>query len=158
GLGLWGDHPLAVLGLLPAVVVVWLIGVWLMRRPGGDPRRGGRGFLAAVTGLYLVLVPALLPVLRGGALHAILPPLSGPVAAALLWLGEQFGARWGLAAAAAMVGLAVTPVWNHLWQDQARPEIALIGDVLRLTDENEPVMDPKGEAIFRHRPVRYAYE
>src|SRR5262249_36532308 len=26
------------------------------------------------------------------------------------------------------------------------------------TDVNEPVMDPKGEAIFRHRPVRYAYE
>src|SRR5262249_18598080 len=80
------------------------------------------------------------------------------VAAALLWLGEQLGARWGLAAAAAMVGLAITPVRNQLWQDQAHPEITLIGDVLRLTDESEFVMDWKGEAIFRRRPVRYPYE
>jgi hypothetical protein len=158
GLGLWGDHPLDVLGLFPAVVGVWVIGVWLMRRPGGDPRRARRVFLAAVTVLYLVLVLTLMPFIEWETLEPIFPPLSVQVAAALLWLGEQVGARWGLAAAAAMVGLAVTPVRNQLWQDQAQPEISLVGDVLRLTDESEFVMDWKGEAIFRRRPVRYAYE
>src|SRR5262249_35847315 len=85
GLGLWGDHPLGVLGLLPAVVVVRFIGAWLMRRPGYDPRRARRVFLAAVTALYLVLVLTLMPFIEWETLQPIFPPLSVQIAAGLPW-------------------------------------------------------------------------
>jgi hypothetical protein len=147
-----------VLGLLPAVVVLRVIGVWLLRRPAGDPRRVRRVFLAFVAVLYLVLVLTLLPFVEWESALPVFPPVVVQFAAALVWLGEHVGARWGLAAVAAMVEIAVIPIRNHLWQDRAQPEIVLVGDVLRLTDESELVMDPKGEAIFRRRPIRYAYE
>jgi hypothetical protein len=44
------------------------------------------------------------------------------------------------------------------WQDRTRFQIGLVTDVLRLTATDEPVMDLKGETIFRERSFRYAIE
>jgi hypothetical protein len=45
-----------------------------------------------------------------------------------------------------------------LWKNQTRTEIAEIHQVLTLTRPGEPVMDVKGETIFRPRPFYYIFE
>ena len=45
-----------------------------------------------------------------------------------------------------------------LWRDNTRGYERLIANALRLTHINEPVLDLKGEVVFRHRPVYEAFE
>jgi Dolichyl-phosphate-mannose-protein mannosyltransferase len=44
------------------------------------------------------------------------------------------------------------------WKARTRFEIGLVGDVLRLTRPGDPVMDLKGETLFRERPFFYVFE
>ncbi|HVT04242.1 MAG TPA: glycosyltransferase family 39 protein [Thermoanaerobaculia bacterium] len=45
-----------------------------------------------------------------------------------------------------------------LQHDQTFPETSLLRDVLKLAGPSEPVMDTKGETIFRNRPYYYVLE
>ncbi len=44
------------------------------------------------------------------------------------------------------------------WKNDTKPEIAMMGDVLRATKPDDCVMDATGETVFRRRPYYYALE
>lgn len=44
------------------------------------------------------------------------------------------------------------------WRDKARPAVALVAETLRLTDADDPVLDTKGETVFRRRCTRPVLE
>jgi hypothetical protein len=46
----------------------------------------------------------------------------------------------------------------NFWKDESRPETNLIRSVVALTGRDEPVLDCKGETIFRSRAFRPALE
>ena len=45
-----------------------------------------------------------------------------------------------------------------LWRDNTREEITLLADVLRLTQPSDPIIDLKGETVFRPRSSYYVLE
>ena len=45
-----------------------------------------------------------------------------------------------------------------LWRDGTREDMALLADVLHLTRPTDPIMDLKGETVFRPRPFFYVLE
>ena len=63
-------------------------------------------------------------------------------------------AAWAFAAAEIIALLLL----GAPWRDAAEPEIAMLRDVLRLTDPSECVMDLKGELVFRPRAFYYPLE
>ncbi len=69
------------------------------------------------------------------------------------WLETALPLGLGAAVEIALVIASVPP-----WKDRTRFQTGLVADVLRLTDRREPVMDLKGETLFRERPFRYAVE
>ncbi len=169
GLGLWNAAPLRPLLLVAAApLLVGLAAVLVRRSP--DPALGARRALllvatglahAAIEGVWPLVTRAdLLPLLPveavfAGALLVALPGAvarRGPRAAAwgraLVWLPAL------LVAAETCAAATVEPVWR----DHTRHQIGVLGQVLRLTRPGDPVMDVKGEAIFRPRPFYYAIE
>jgi hypothetical protein len=44
------------------------------------------------------------------------------------------------------------------WVDQTQDKIGLVADALRLTSDDDRVMDSKGETIYRQRPYYYVLE
>lgn len=49
-------------------------------------------------------------------------------------------------------------LYNPPWKDYTKKEIALIEEVLKLTNRNDWVFDEKGESVFRPRPFYYVFE
>src|SRR5439155_11618170 len=64
---------------------------------------------------------------------------------------------WAFAGTVA-IELGVTVAVDTPWIDRARLERDELAEVLRLTSPGERVMDLKGEAIFRPRPVYAVFE
>ena len=93
----------------------------------------------------LPLVP-MVATLVAGAMAA--PPACAPTET-----GQD--RRWlaGAFAVAVAIELGVTVAVESPWIDRARLERDELAEVLRLTSPGERVMDLKGEAIFRPRPV-----
>jgi len=136
-----------------------------------DPAIGARRavvFLAA--GLYFLAVHTFWPVFSAQdhlPFYPLLVVLLTPSFLAVAGVrkaqeGRTGPARpWLDAAAPAAVAvaelvflLAAVPVWR----DGTRDEVGLLTDVLRLTRAEDPVLDLKGETVFRSRPFYYALE
>jgi hypothetical protein len=58
----------------------------------------------------------------------------------------------------AMVALRMALPIGRPTPGLARAQTAVFEDVLALTDPADPVLDPKGASIFRHRPTRLVLE
>src|SRR5581483_9764726 len=118
-------------------------------RSDGDPslvRR--RVFIAAAALSYFLVLISFWPILN---LETFLPfyPLLALGAAGLLtsWRPE----RRAVAILCAAAQVVVIVVVASPWKDRAEEEIALVEEVLSLTRIEDPVMDLKGECVFRHR-------
>ena len=128
------------------------------------PRHGlgaRRAFTFLATAIYLTGVVTLWP------LHTrqdFLPvtPLLCLFGAPFIQLGETHGRAshfWrAVPVLTALVFLAVLVGTESPWSGRAAKATALITDVLRLTAPGEPVMDLKGETVFRPRPFYYVLE
>jgi hypothetical protein len=66
-------------------------------------------------------------------------------------------ARAGVAAVLS-VELAILVFKGPVWSNRAAPAVALVEDVLRLTDPNDVVIDAKGETAFRRRAWYWVLE
>jgi hypothetical protein len=133
-------------GLFLAGSLVALILAWRMRRPGENGMREAV-FLAAA--FYALLIIGFSPSLKK---QTFLPayPLLILMAVDVLRI-----VRWRpWIPAAACFGLLVHQVLEAApWRDGLAQQRALLRDVLALTRPGEPVLDVKGETIFRHRPI-----
>jgi hypothetical protein len=140
---------------LPAIAAVTDVAArrWLPRE--SDPRLALRRLVVFLAGgFYVAAIHGLWPLASS---QNDLPALG--VAAALTPLLPALRRGSGRTlAVAGVVGLAATLGFAAPWRDGTLPERTFVRDVLALTAEDDFVLDPKGEAIFRPRPFFYAFE
>jgi 4-amino-4-deoxy-L-arabinose transferase-like glycosyltransferase len=137
-------------GLFAAGAVVALGLAWRMHRTGGNGMREAV-FLAAA--FYALLVVGFSPSLKK---QTFLPayPLLILVAVDVLRL-----ARWRpWIPAAACMGLLVHQFLEAApWRDGMAAQRELLRAVLAITRPGEPVLDVKGETVFRPRPLYFVF-
>jgi hypothetical protein len=160
-LGLWGRDPLRATLFVPAVVLLAAVARPLTHAAPDTATGARRAFVFLAGGVYAATVLCVSPLLDWETALPVLPllPLVAvpPLFAACTWLGRP-RAAWVGAALAAGVEIAVALGHRDLRENLAQPELGVVSDVLRLTTPDEPVMDVKGEAVFRRRPFFYPLE
>ena len=116
-----------------------------------------------VAALYVVLLESSWPLVTGQDYLPVFPAAAILAAAGLDRWGRSSAERPGTGAALcrapaiALLGIlavesGVIALKGPVWRDRTVPQRRLVADVLRLTERDEPVMDAKGESIFRRRP------
>ncbi|MBK5260651.1 MAG: hypothetical protein JJE51_13755 [Thermoanaerobaculia bacterium] len=126
--------------------------VWIARRNRDrDPRR-----------LFLALVPAFFTVTLVLIWLLVSPrdllPMM-PIAAVLVagW-AEGFSRRVPLFAAIAALSCLALVYYADRFENRTDEHITMMNQTLRLTRPGEPLMDIKGETIYRRRPFYFAFE
>ena len=169
GLGVW-DFGLPRLSRFAAVLAASAGLAALLLRRSGDPRLGVRRavvFLAAAGGQAFLgeLCPIWepehgLPYYPVGVLFATAALAMGVRGAARMVEGlpRRQALLAALAGALALVELGVLVTRLGSPANKADATAAVIADVVALTDRGDPVMDLKGETVFRGRPFYYALE
>jgi MFS family permease len=164
GLGSWA-HPWHVVILPLGLAAVLGLSAPAVRRGGGERLPALRSVLFLATALYVLCLYAAWPLITGQdwlPVHPLVAVLL--VGAPASWLARhprRLATRRliiGAFAAVLVAGLA-TLVWKGpVWNTGAPPAIALVGDVLRLTDPADVVIDAKGETVFRRRAWYWVLE
>lgn len=169
GMGLWHKAPYRVLLIPAAAPFMWTIA----RRIVDGASDLGTGVRRAVLFLtaagYIVALEGCWPLITR---EDVLPFAPMVALVATPWLLRFFAPRMrdGRPLAPLARGLSYLPalvvmlemMWvlaaEPVWRDGVEPEVAFLREVLRLTRTGEPVMDLRGEAVFRLRPFYYALE
>lgn len=157
-----GDH--SAIGTL-ARLLQWLL---LMAIPAGACgwawRQTGKGTNGRRS-IFLWLVAAALAISLRCFWRFLTPEDYLPVFALLVPLGAaallSATASWGtlFAAPACTAVLLTVTCWDRqLFQNATHQKLHLVADVLRLTEADTPVMDAKGETMFRPRASRLVLE
>ena len=152
GVGRWGYSKRLYL-LLPILALLLGAARLLVRRL---PATGfAVAFLLLLSGSQYLLLSTVWPVHTRQDLLPFYPLFTVLLAGALLaWRGA--GVR--LAAALACLQLLILPALSPLRGTGTRDQERLLAEVLRLTDPTDPVLDLKGQSVFRNRPFYYALE
>jgi dolichyl-phosphate-mannose-protein mannosyltransferase len=168
GLGLWRSAPDRLL-ILPAALLILppLGGRILRRQPPSDLHRN-RVLLILTTALYVALLESCWPLITS---EDFLPwtPMAVLVAVAAAhesrgWLQRAWpgATRTGLSTAtllaAVVTCLVIANRMEVAWLDTDQKETRLLQAVIGITGPTEPIIDLKGESIFRPRPYYYALE
>jgi hypothetical protein len=145
------EHKYKVLWFIPLYFIVRAVALRLARAEGETAIVRMRLFVAMAAGVYLTVVVAFWPMT---ALESYLPfyPLAALMVAPLLLRRRLLVPAFAVAMIAAIVVTAAP------WKNEAHQEIAMIDEVLALTDPGDPVMDLKGESVFRERPYYFVLE
>lgn len=168
GLGLWRSGPHRLLILPAALLVLFPLGNRILRRQPRSNLRRNRVLLFLTTGLYLVLLESCWPLITR---EDFLPwsPMAVLLAVAAArhgrgWLQRMWprgaNADWSTATALAALAACIIAANSSevAWRDADKKETRLLQTVLRVTRPGEPIIDLKGETIFRPRPYYYALE
>jgi Dolichyl-phosphate-mannose-protein mannosyltransferase len=161
GLGFWGTAPHRLV-ILPAALIA--LALWAQRAPLASvstERRIGRVFFTLTTALYLILLTSVWPLITS---QDFLPstPMVVLLAVAALAGAERFASSsrsvrvprlWSTACLvlAAAVAIALVNQREPAWRDGTVKQTSLLRDVIHLTKPGEPIMDLKGETVFRPR-------
>jgi len=143
---------------------------WAFPRRASDPGVGTRRAVVFLTaGLYLFAVHNIWPIFASQDRLPLYPLLIIFLAPLVLAVPGVRFARWktmrsdrpwmdALIPAGIVVAEMLLLTTVTVWQDGTRDEIGLLMDVLTLTRTDDPILDEKGETIFRTRPFYYALE
>ena len=167
GLGLWGSLSPRLL-FLPATLLVCapVARRFLQQRPDGLTER--RVVFILTTALFIALLEGYWPLITREDYLPWIPMLTLVAVAFTRWGWSRIGrgvpgspARAGLVATLTLVAAfeIVSVVRTEAaWLDTNQDESRLLGEVLRLTRAHEPIMDLKGETVFRPRPYYIVLE
>lgn len=138
--------------VIPLYPIVRNIALTIARSEGADDQIRRRLFIFLAGAIYLTVLVSFWPM---QSLESYLPfyPLAAICIAPLLRPRPVL-----IPATCAIVLIAAIVFMARPWRDDARAEIAMIDEVLRLTTPDETVMDLKGETVFRARPWYFALE
>jgi hypothetical protein len=157
----------AIVGFATVLVVCALAARWVVRNSRDVNLATLRTFVLLLCSIYFF------------ALHFFWPPISRtylpnfPLAfaltsGALFTLSNRLTAlkshdtriygQVSLTIVVALAEVAFLMAKPNFWKDESRPETNLIRSVVALTGRDEPVLDCKGETIFRSRAFRPALE
>ena len=169
GLGLWHKAPFRVLLIPASAPLMWIIARQIVDRApdfGTGARRAvlfltAAGYIVTLQGFWpLITREDIMPFAPMVALVAT-PWLPGFLATWIADANDRAQLARGLRNAAVLVVVAEM-TWvlaaEPVWRDELEPEVGFVREVLRLTHTGEPVMDMRGEAVFRLRPFYYALE
>ena len=144
------------LGLTLALAgLAWVGRSLLNRQAEADWRRNARVLLLLFTPLfYHLYLAAFWPLITRQDYLPCLPLLAIPLAGML----TTRKAGLPLAGLAVAMEMALAYRMAKPFREQPKNEEFLIRDVLALTRPGDPVMDQKGETVFRPRPFYYCLE
>jgi hypothetical protein len=152
GVGRWGYSKRLYL-LLPILALLLGMARLLVRRVPGPGVV--LAFLLLLSGSQYLLLSTVWPVHTRQDLLPFYPLFTVLLAGGMLaWRGG--GVR--LAAGLACLQLLVLPALSPLRGQGTRVQERLLAEVLRLTDPSDPVLDLKGQSVFRNRPFYFALE
>lgn len=162
------EHAYRLLFAVPLYFLVRTIAFAIARSEGDDATVRRRLFLFLAASIYVSILVSFWPMTSD---ESFLPfyPLAAILAAPMLCrtadrAGERKHAGWIAGAirfVPAMVAVALivtTIVVAKPWRNDAAAEVQVVETVLTLTSPDEPVMDLKGESVFRSRPWYFALE
>ena len=162
GLGFWRSEPYRWL-IFPLALAILVPGVrrYLAARPHSGERERRAVFLLTAA-LYLALVESFWPLITAQDFLPSTPMLVLLVVATINRVlarlersqGRRVSPGWGTAIAgtAVVIGLGLVNLAEASWRDANQEETGLLAAVLRFTRPGEPIMDLKGETVFRVRP------
>lgn len=139
-----------------AALVVWA--AWRLGRDANATLAARRRLLVLVAGFYLAALESLWPLVTGQDFLPFFPLAVAAVAPPLLDAASTAVPRALVGGTVAAFEIAALMVVARPWVDHTRPQATLVADVLRLTEPGDPVMDVKGETVFRPRPFFWALE
>jgi Dolichyl-phosphate-mannose-protein mannosyltransferase len=138
--------------VIPLYLIVRNIAVAIAKSEGADGQVRRRLFIFLAGAIYLTVLVSFWPMM---SLESYLPfyPVAAICVAPLLRPRPVL-----VRATCALALIFAIAVMGKPWRDDARDEIAMIDEVLMLTTPDEPVMDLKGETVFRPRPWYFSLE
>ncbi len=140
------EHAWRVLWFIPLYAVIRLIALAIARSHGDAVIVRRRLFVFLACAAFFVALTAFWPM---SSAESFLP--FWPVAIVLVtgWLKP---ARTLIPAFCGLVAIAVILLTAKPWRNDAQREIEVVSEIVSMTTPSEPVMDMKGESIFRVRP------
>lgn len=120
-----------------------------------------RLFLVLMLPVYILTLVTFWPLISWRDLLPLMPVLAIVTAGAM---EEPFRSgspspRYALTMSAfVLLEIAAAVILGTLWNDATRRQIAETDQVIHLTTPADPIMDLKGETIFRRRPFYYIFE
>ncbi len=135
-------------------------------RYGRGSKAGAEGFhrrlfLVLMLPVYALTLVTFWPLISWRDLLPLMPVLAIVTAGAM---EEPFRSgspspRYALTMSAfVLLEIAAAVILGTLWNDATRRQIAETDQVIHLTTPADPIMDLKGETIFRRRPFYYIFE
>ncbi|HEX7191527.1 MAG TPA: glycosyltransferase family 39 protein [Thermoanaerobaculia bacterium] len=147
------EHAYRLLYFVPLYFIVRTIALRIARSEGDDTIVRKRLFLFLAASVYFVVLVSFWPMTSA---ESYLPfyPVAAILVAPLLLRSRTVLVPATVAAAL----IVMTVVTARPWRNDAATAVQVVETVLTLTSPEEPVMDLKGESVFRHRPWYYALE
>lgn len=159
------EHSWRVLWFIPLYFIVRAIALRMSAADAHIPVVRRRLFLFLTCASYFTVLSAFWPML---SLESYLPfyPLLMVLGTPLLLRTADAAREWRwqqvsgprLASVLAVIGLVAIVITARPWKNEANEEVQLISEVLSLTSPADPVMDQKGETLFRIRPYYLVIE
>jgi 4-amino-4-deoxy-L-arabinose transferase-like glycosyltransferase len=156
---LWRHRLLRTLLFVTTLPLVCFAGRSILSHAPLDERRPAILFLS--TALYFTTLHSFVPLVPPQSFLPFYPPFLLLLVAYVLepLRGMRLARRGAALLAVAAAGELALLCWvSPPWRNRTGFDIALVADVLRLTVAGEPVMDLKGESLFRPRPTYWVLE
>ena len=147
------EHAYRLLFFVPLYFIVRTIALRIAKGEGDDMIVRKRLFIFLAASVYFVILVAFWPMTSAESYLPFYPVAAVLIAPLLL------RSRRVLVPATVAAALVVTTIVTaQPWRNDAASEVQMVATVLSLTSPDEPVMDLKGESVFRHRPWYFALE
>ncbi len=135
------------------LLILWI--AWRKRPPAQhDPIVGWRFFFAFATAFFSVALLSFWILISPRDYLVVLPLLAIFFAAAI----DRLDIRLPLYIATSFIFVGAIWYYTHGFEDGTTEHITMMGQVLGLTRPGEPLLDLKGETIYRQRPYYYIFE
>ncbi len=168
GLGFWKSPSPRLLFLPAALLALVPAARHMLRQRAADSAARPRVVLFLTTALFLVLLEGYWPLITREDFLPWVPTMvllavaTARTACMRLERGRQesifpIGLVAALAVVAALEIIDVSRT-EAAWRDDDSGQPRLLADVLSLTRDHEPIMDAKGETVFRSRPYYFVLE
>ncbi len=165
GLGNWKSEPWLPLLLLPAFPLLIWCAARLVRTAPGEPTGAARSVLFLTMAFYWLGVETLWPLVTRQDWLPFIPMASAVATFLLLGLLESRrvpaglrGAAWVVLPLVVVLEMCAVARSETFWQDHTTLQRTTMTEILHLTSPAEPVLDVRGEAIFRSRPIYAVFE
>jgi hypothetical protein len=147
------DQSIKQLVYMPVLLLILWI-AWRRRPTEHDPAIRWRFFFAFAIAFFSITLFSFWVLISPRDYLVVLPVLAIFFAAAI----ERLDIRLLLNLATCIVFVGAIWYYTHGFEDRTTEHITMMRQVLGLTRPGEPLLDLKGETIFRRRPYYYIFE